>query len=374
MSVPLPYPPRVIKLPAALSGKANFLVHREIEAHPEFPHITWNLKPEQMGKVAVAATRGGTFNIAYELHGHGPSHIVWIMGLGGLKSAWQRQTKDFAHVQADKYSSLIIDNRGIGESDRPLMRYSTSEMAKDVLEVVDFLKWTGKRELHVVGVSMGGMIAQELAYMIPDRICSLSLVSTASQIFRTKGIIENFMSRFNMLMPRSLDAQIAYVKGNLYTQAWLAAPDATEAVVKPFPTNGDRFAAGEIKKRSNPAHFNVVGFTAQMIACGWHHKSAAQLWELAERVGHDRIMVLHGTEDKIIPFEHFGVLIDGLEGVPEDNSKSQDKEALRKKEVEKHVVKGQGHVLPIEMRKEFNSWIAANIEKGEQLNQRQTAE
>lgn len=121
------------------------------------------------------------------------------MGLGGLKSAWQRQTKDFAHTQADKFSSLIIDNRGIGESDRPVMRYSTSEMAKDVLEVVDYLKWTGKRELHVVGVSMGGMIAQELAYMVPDRVCSLSLVSTASQIFRTKGILENFMNRFNML-------------------------------------------------------------------------------------------------------------------------------------------------------------------------------
>ncbi|KAK8221584.1 Alpha/Beta hydrolase protein [Phyllosticta capitalensis] len=344
------------------------LAATEIQNHPEYNHITWNLKPTQKGKVAVAATRGGTFNIAYELHGHGPRHIVWIMGLGGLKSAWQRQTKDFAHTQADKFSSLIIDNRGIGESDRPVMRYSTSEMAKDVLEVVDYLKWTGKRELHVVGVSMGGMIAQELAYMVPDRVCSLSLVSTASQIFRTKGILENFMNRFNMLMPRSLDGQIAYVKRNLYTDAWLAAPDLTEPVVQSFPTNGDRFAAGEIKKRTDPAHFNVVGFTAQMVACGWHHKSAAQLWELAERVGHDRILVLHGTEDRMIPFEHFGVLVDGLEGVPEDKSKSDDKEAHRKKRVEARVLEGQGHVLPIEMRKEFNAWIEANIEKGIELN------
>jgi pimeloyl-ACP methyl ester carboxylesterase len=84
------------------------------------------------------------------------------MGLGGMKYAWQRQTKDFAHTQADKYSVLTLDNRGIGESDKPFFRYSTSEMAKDVIEVMDHVGWNGKRECHVVGISMGGMIAQEI--------------------------------------------------------------------------------------------------------------------------------------------------------------------------------------------------------------------
>ena len=50
----------------------------------------------------------------------------------------------------------------MGESDKPLMRYSTSEMAKDAVELIDHLGWTSKRELHVIGASMGGMIAQEL--------------------------------------------------------------------------------------------------------------------------------------------------------------------------------------------------------------------
>ena len=84
------------------------------------------------------------------------------MGLGGMKYAWQRQTKDFAHAKGDQYSSLVIDNRGIGDSDKPRFRYSTSEMAKDIVELVDHLGWTGKRELHVIGISMGGMIAQEM--------------------------------------------------------------------------------------------------------------------------------------------------------------------------------------------------------------------
>lgn len=84
------------------------------------------------------------------------------MGLGGMKYGWQRQTKDFAHTKGDKYSSLILDNRGVGESDKPLKRYSTSEMAKDVIEVLDHIGWTRKREIHLIGISMGGMIAQEI--------------------------------------------------------------------------------------------------------------------------------------------------------------------------------------------------------------------
>lgn len=74
------------------------------------------------------------------------------MGLGSLKTAWQRQTRDFGHTQSDKYSCLLIENRGIGESDKPLMRYSTSEMAKDIIEVLDHLEWTKERQLNIVGI------------------------------------------------------------------------------------------------------------------------------------------------------------------------------------------------------------------------------
>src|SRR4051812_33206016 len=101
------------------------------------------------------------------------------MGLGAIKvnplpfplpphrfnttqTAWQRQTLKYGHEQGETYSSLIFDNRGMGGSSRPLMRYSTSEMARDLIELLDHLGWTSSRQLHVTGVSMGGMIAQEL--------------------------------------------------------------------------------------------------------------------------------------------------------------------------------------------------------------------
>ena len=84
------------------------------------------------------------------------------MGLGSFGSAWQRQTKDFGHDRASEFSALIFDNRGMGASDKPFSRYTTLEMAKDVIELVDHLGWTSERSLHIVGISMGGMISQEL--------------------------------------------------------------------------------------------------------------------------------------------------------------------------------------------------------------------
>ena len=106
-------------------------------------------------------SKGSTFLIF-------PGEWKWIMGLGSFMSSWQRQSKDFGHsqntntYQSPKYESLVFDNRGMGKSDKPFFRYSTFEMAKDVVELVDSLGWTESRQLHVIGISMGGMIAQEL--------------------------------------------------------------------------------------------------------------------------------------------------------------------------------------------------------------------
>ncbi|KEQ64754.1 alpha/beta-hydrolase [Aureobasidium melanogenum CBS 110374] len=311
----------------------------EIQNHPEFPYITWDLKPKSKGKLSVAKNRGGPLDIAWEVHGEGENKMVWIMGLGGLKAAWQRQTKDFSHTQGSKYSSLIVDNRGMGESSKPMQRYSTSEMAKDLLEVIDHVGWTAERQLNVVGISMGGMIAQELV----SAPCEPKI-----------GFVENLRNRINLFIPRSLDDQIANVKHNIYTQAFLDAPDCLEYKVKPFPTNGDRFAAQEVAKRKTPQHFNRTGFMAQAIAAGWHHKTDAQLKEIGDKVGHERILVVHGTKDRMITFPHANMLLNGLGG--EESG------------VRKAFFEGQGHVVPIELRQEFNKLIEEMVEKGKALN------
>lgn len=126
--------------------------------------------------------------------------------------------------------------------------------------------------------------------MIPERIGTLSLVSTASGLFNTSGFFENLVNRANLFMPKSLAKQIESVKHNLYTDEWLMQPDVLEPNVQSFPTNGDRFGANELWKRKHPEYFNKAGFLAQAIAAGWHNKSASDLKAMSEKIGKRRIM------------------------------------------------------------------------------------
>lgn len=116
----------------------------------------------------------------HEVHGAGPQKIILIMGLNNSGFGWLGQVEHFA--RDPRYSVLVLDNRGYGNSETPTVMndYKTSEMAKDVLEVCDRLGWKEKRQLHVTGVSMGGMISLEVARQAPERIASLSLLSTTS--------------------------------------------------------------------------------------------------------------------------------------------------------------------------------------------------
>ncbi|MCJ1416993.1 hypothetical protein MMC32_003332 [Xylographa parallela] len=321
------------------------LTAEELVNHPEYNTVIWDLEPSDKGIVEVAEGRGGPINIAYEIHGDGPIRLVWVMGLGSMMGGWQRQTKDFGHDQGTKYSSLIFDNRGMGASDKPLMRYSTSEMAKDVFELLNHIGWTSERQLHVIGISMGGMIAQEMAYQEPNRIASLSLVSTASRLVNTVGFVENLRQRINLFIPKDTDIQLAEIKARLFSDEWLAAPDADGN----FPTNGDRFAAQEVKKRRNTEAFTRKGFTLQAIAAGWHHKSPEQLQEIGDKVGRERIQVIHGSRDQMITFHHGEMLVKELGGEGSGVT---------------HVFfEGRGHVLPMEERKEFAQLIKRIVDK-----------
>ena len=155
------------------------------------------------------------------------------------------------------------------------------------------------------------------------------------------------------MIPKSLDAQIAKVKADCYSPEWLAKPDETEYVVEPFPTNGDRFASGELSKRLSPDIFTPRGFLCQLYACGFHHKSAEQLKELGDLVGRDRILVFHGTGDNMIQFVHGEMLLAELGGEESGVTKSYHE--------------GLGHVGPFEIRHEFNKIIAKRVERTEAL-------
>lgn len=114
-------------------------------------------------------------SLYYETHGDGSNKVLLIMGLSASLRAWEIQIQFFSKLP--DFQLCVFDNRGIGRSSSPSGRYTTSEMSKDTLELINHLGW---KSFHIIGISMGGMISQELALLAPNKVQSLALISTHS--------------------------------------------------------------------------------------------------------------------------------------------------------------------------------------------------
>jgi 3-oxoadipate enol-lactonase len=108
--------------------------------------------------------------IHYEVHGSGDP-VLLIMGLGSNAYGWHRTIPWLA----ERYQAIAFDNRGVGRSDIPAGPYTIAQMAADAEAVLDA---NGHDTAHVVGASLGGMIAQRFALTYPDRLRSLILICT----------------------------------------------------------------------------------------------------------------------------------------------------------------------------------------------------
>jgi len=120
----------------------------------------------------VSPTLTGTSpRLCYQAFGREGPSILFIMGFGMPGAVWGPQVDALQH----DHRCCVYDHLGVGDSDRgPLLRTMPS-MAEDAVRILDDLSWD---RAHVVGVSMGGMIAQELALRAADRCQSLTLIAT----------------------------------------------------------------------------------------------------------------------------------------------------------------------------------------------------
>ena len=119
-------------------------------------------------------------NINYKVQGQGEP-LVLIMGYSGDQSGWVFQRRAFRK----HYRLLTFDNRGVGKTDKPTGAYSMKTMADDTVGLMDHL---GIENAHVLGVSMGGMIAQEITINHPERVGKLILGCTAAGRSESSGI------------------------------------------------------------------------------------------------------------------------------------------------------------------------------------------
>jgi 3-oxoadipate enol-lactonase len=111
-------------------------------------------------------------DINYRLEGDGPDTIVLINGLADDLETWVMQIDD---VLGAGYRVLRFDNRGVGQTSKPEGPYTSRMLADDAKALVDEL---GLRDVHLMGVSMGGMIAQEYALNHGGDLRTLTLACT----------------------------------------------------------------------------------------------------------------------------------------------------------------------------------------------------
>ena len=130
-----------------------------------------------MGIVPLAKLGG--INISYKMEGQGEP-LIMIMGFTASRGGWVSQVPYFRKF----YRVTTFDNRGIGKSDKPPGPYSTKMMAEDTIKLMDYL---GIEKAHIMGASMGGMIAQELAINYPQRVMKLVLACTYAYQDRTNS-------------------------------------------------------------------------------------------------------------------------------------------------------------------------------------------
>lgn len=112
-------------------------------------------------------------DVYYEVHGHGLP-VLMIQGVGAAGSGWNKQVQGLA----GGCQMLVFDHRGVGRSPLGMEPISIGQMARDAEALMDAVGW---ESAHVVGHSMGGIVAQQLALNVPARARSLCLMCTFSK-------------------------------------------------------------------------------------------------------------------------------------------------------------------------------------------------
>lgn len=245
----------------------------------------------------VARARSKDAELYYEVTGSGPP-VLLVMGLGMNATGWWRTVP----VLAERFTVVAFDNRGVGRSNRPGGPYAVKQMADDCVAVLDA---EGLERAHVYGISLGGMIAQEVAIRHPTRTDALVLGATTPGGKLGKPADQETLAFF------ALRGQLA----------------AEEAVWASVPYNYGR----RTREEQGQA---IAEDIAQRLR--FPIESAPYLAQLKAALGHDagerlgqigaRTLVVHGDEDRMVPVANARIL------------------ARRIRDAELHVHHGAGHL------------------------------
>ncbi len=231
--------------------------------------------------------------INYRLEGDGDETIVLINGLADDLETWVFQVED---LLAAGYRVLRFDNRGVGETSKPVGPYTSRMLADDAKGLVDHL---GITDFHLMGVSMGGMIAQEYALAYPGDLRTATFACT----YAAPG---PFCSRmFSMWADMAPVLGVPFVMRDVTLWAF---------TVPFFEERGEELAEFE----------NAMRFMAQPTAAYLAQLNVIQEHDTTARLSEIKTptMVLAGEQDILIPVALSKRLHEGTPGAEWSTTKS----------------------------------------------------
>jgi pimeloyl-ACP methyl ester carboxylesterase len=254
-------------------------------------------------------------NLYYEVHGAGYP-LVLIRGFGSNADHWYCQTPGFS----SRYNVVTFDNRGIGRSDKPDVPCTISIMADDTVGLMDAI---GISKAHILGISMGGMIAQEIALRYPQRVHGLILACTHCGGDRAVRPSEEIARIF-----------VEYI----FTGSQEAAQNTpkclfTERTLREAPEVVERYQ--EVSRRFPP--------TSEAMIRQWEAIQGHDTWEDLSHV-QAPTLVLSGTDDVLVPPENSRIL---AERIPN---------------AQLRLIEGGGHQFLVEKADAFNRVVLEFLE------------
>jgi pimeloyl-ACP methyl ester carboxylesterase len=229
--------------------------------------------------------RNGAVELYYESTGSGPA-VLLISGQAMTLDAWWRTVPELSR----SFRVVTFDNRDVGRSSRWPLPYVVAHMAEDAIAV---LNAAGIERAHVYGISLGGMVAQELALHYPERVQALVLGAT------TAGGPDAILPR-----PQPL---------TFFVRVGAMGPEEAEWAAVPYNyglhtrrEHGERIAEDIARRVAHQT--DTLAYLHQVAAAAAHNT--------AGRLGSIRVptLVVHGEEDAVMPPGNGQLLADGIPG------------------------------------------------------------
>ena len=249
-------------------------------------------------------------NIYYEIIGQGEP-LVLIRGISSNVDHWYEQVP----VLSKKYQLLVFDNRAIARSSDPGGSFSTRDMAADT---VGLMEAVGIKKAHVLGYSMGGMIAQEIALAYPEKVNGLILVATDCGISLRIKAKPEFSRLFSEMIRLGTNEAKKAAAGCLFAKQTL---DTRPDIIQRYTEVSLRF----------PASQKTLG---RQWAAITQHDACNRLAKISSPT-----LVITGSEDELIPPQNAKVM---AQRIPVAQMISID---------------GGGHLFLIEQPEAFNEAV-----------------